>query len=206
MDEDMNHETTSKKRPFTFNFTPEEIEAAIAAAAARDPALTYDPYNPYDPDNEAEVTEYWSDAVFTRPGEHPHQKGFKGFNKVTKTIAQKMFVKNYTAIAVINAEGHSQPIVAALPPEMIDTSGKPVDFVLMFAGSRQELEDVLPLAKPRLAPKGALWIAYVKGTSKNKSDVHRDTIREYAETVGLTTVSLIAVDEDWSALRLKHSE
>ena len=199
----MKHETTSKKQLVTFSFTQEEIDAAIEAAAARDPALTYDPYNPYDPDNEAEVEEYWSHAVTTRPGEHPRQKDF---NKMTKTIAQKMFVKNYKAIAIINAEGHHQPIVADLPQEMVDTSGQPVDFVLMFAGSQQELEDVLPLAMARMTSTGVLWIAYVKGTSKNKSDVHRDTIREFAETVGLTTVSLIAVDDDWSALRLKHSE
>ena len=123
-----------------------------------------------------------------------------------KTIAEKMFVKKASAIAVINAKGRAPALVDSLPAELIVSRSKPADFVLMFAGSQQELEDVLPKARERLMLKGALWIAYVKGTSKSKSDVHRDTIREYAETVGLTTVSLIAVDADWSALRLKHSE
>jgi hypothetical protein len=197
----MKHEDIPKPSPFTL--TKEDLEAAIAAA----PDFVDDPDCPYDPNNDAEVDEYWAEATLTHPGEHPHQPGFKGFKRtMPRTTAQKMFVKNYKAIAVINAEGHNQPIVADLPQEMIDISGQPVDFVLMFAGSQQELEDVLPLAITRMTPNGVLWIAYVKGTSKNKSDVHRDTIREYAETVGLTTVSLISVDDDWSALRLKHSE
>ena len=123
-----------------------------------------------------------------------------------KTIADKMFVKKANTIAIVNAKGRAPELVAALPAELLVSGSKPADFVLMFAGNQQELEDVLPKARERLLPKGALWIAYIKGTSKNKSDVHRDTIREYAETVGLTTVSLISVDDDWSALRLKHSE
>jgi len=121
-----------------------------------------------------------------------------------KTIADKMFLKKASAIAVINAKGRAPELVAALPSELIVSGSKPADFVLMFAGSQQELEEVLPKAKTRLAPKGALWVAYVKGTSKQKSDVHRDTIAAYAATIGLDAVSIISVDADWSALRIKH--
>jgi hypothetical protein len=59
--------------------------------------------------------------------------------------------------------------------------------------------------KERLEPKGALWVAYVKGTSKLRSDLHRDTIREYGDSIGLTSVAMIAIDDDWSALRLKNT-
>jgi ribosomal protein L25 (general stress protein Ctc) len=48
-----------------------------------------------------------------------------------------------------------------------------------------------------------LWVSYPKGASKANADINRDTIRKYAQTLGLTTVSLIAVDDVWSALRLK---
>ena len=36
-----------------------------------------------------------------------------------------------------------------------------------------------------------------------KSDINRDSIREYTQSVGLETVALIAVDDDWSAIRCK---
>ncbi len=48
-----------------------------------------------------------------------------------------------------------------------------------------------------------IWPTYPKGTSKMKSDVNRDSIREYATGVGLETVALIAIDDDWSAMRCK---
>jgi hypothetical protein len=35
------------------------------------------------------------------------------------------------------------------------------------------------------------------------TDIHRDIIREYAASIGLKGVSLIAVDDTWSAMRLK---
>jgi len=123
-----------------------------------------------------------------------------------KSLADKMFVKKASRIAVLNAKNRAPRLLAALPEALLVGGSEAADFVLMFASSQQELEDVLPLAKMRLAPKGALWVAYIKGTSRNASDVHRDTIRSFAATLGLTAVSLIAVDDDWSALRLKHRE
>ena len=59
------------------------------------------------------------------------------------------------------------------------------------------------MLKPSLKPQGLLWVTYPKGTSKMKVDVNRDIIREYSETIGLKTVAQIAIDETWSALRLK---
>jgi hypothetical protein len=51
--------------------------------------------------------------------------------------------------------------------------------------------------------KGLLWVTYHKGTSKQKSDINRDSIAAYALTIGLQAVAMIPVDDDLSALRLK---
>jgi hypothetical protein len=57
--------------------------------------------------------------------------------------------------------------------------------------------------KSVLAPKGALWVTYHKGTSRVKTDINRDTINDYARSIGLEGIAMISIDEDWSALRLK---
>ena len=49
-----------------------------------------------------------------------------------------------------------------------------------------------------------LWLAYPKLTSKLAGDLSRDVIHEWAPSHGLDTVSQIAIDADWSALRLKR--
>ncbi len=40
-------------------------------------------------------------------------------------------------------------------------------------------------------------------SDKTVTDINRDTIAEYARTLGLEGVAMISVDDDWSALRLK---
>ncbi len=119
-----------------------------------------------------------------------------------KTIADKLYVKNAATIAVLNADAANALVTSQLPPEKLVADG-PADLVLLFARSQAELEALLPGAKGRLAPKGALWVGYVKGTSKGRSDLHRDTIGAYAATIGLDTVAIMSIDADWSALRLK---
>jgi hypothetical protein len=57
--------------------------------------------------------------------------------------------------------------------------------------------------KPILTPKTIFWVTYLKGTAKIKTDINRDTIRTYAESLGLIGIFIFSVDEDWSALRLK---
>lgn len=122
-----------------------------------------------------------------------------------KTIAEKMYVKNATAIIVLNADARHAALLAQLPSSLIDDSAASVDFVLLFANSQPELETLLPQAKARLAAEGALWVAYVKGSAKHKSDIHRDTIRNFAATLELDSVAIVSIDDDWSALRLKHA-
>lgn len=77
------------------------------------------------------------------------------------------------------------------------------DIIQLFVTSRSDLEKNLGKLKTLLALSGALWVTYPKGTSKIKSDINRDTIYEYAQSIGLQGVAMISVDETWSALRLK---
>lgn len=121
-----------------------------------------------------------------------------------KTIAEKMYVKNAQALAVFNDGGGHAALLAQLPAERLVSEGGSADWILLFARSRAELEQYLPMAQARLAPGGAVWVAYRKGGAKAGSDIHRDDIRHFAQSVGLDSVAMIAIDADWSALRLKQ--
>jgi hypothetical protein len=76
------------------------------------------------------------------------------------------------------------------------------DAVVVFATNRAELDervDELGAA----AGRGALtWLAYPKAKQLG-TDLNRDLIREYALSHGLDTVRQVAIDDTWSALRLK---
>ncbi|RZM27147.1 MAG: hypothetical protein EOO88_14445 [Pedobacter sp.] len=57
-----------------------------------------------------------------------------------------------------------------------------------------------------IEPDSVLWFAYPKGTSKIKTDINRDTIRETGEQFGITTVTAVSINETWSALRFRPIE
>ncbi|WP_328568889.1 DUF3052 family protein [Janthinobacterium sp. P210006] len=122
-----------------------------------------------------------------------------------KTTADKMYVKNAQALAVLNDGGEHAALLAQLPAGRRVDEGDSADWILLFARSRAELEQHLPAARARLAPGGALWVAYRKGGVKAGSDIHRDDIRGFAQTLRLDSVAMIAIDADWSALRLKQA-
>ena len=83
---------------------------------------------------------------------------------------------------------------------------EPKEFVYViqvFVNSKKGVEQQLVKLKGILNPKGILWVTYHKGTSKVKTGISREPIREYAVTVGLQAVTMVSINEDWAALRLK---
>ena len=122
-----------------------------------------------------------------------------------KTVAQKLGLKPGQTMLLKQAPADAASLLGKLPAgaELVTASKKPCAFILMFAKDRAALVKGLAGCKSLLEPKGVLWVAYIKGTSAKKTDINRDSIREYAPTVGLDTVAQIAIDDDWSALRLK---
>jgi hypothetical protein len=74
---------------------------------------------------------------------------------------------------------------------------QPVDLIQLFVANRRELEEQLPRLKAALKPDGMLWITYHKGTSRIKTDINRDSINAYAQTIGLVGVAMISIDDDW---------
>lgn len=122
-----------------------------------------------------------------------------------KTIAQKLAIKEDSRVFIINAPRGYKAKLGALPnnARLVAAPTKVVDVIQVFIASRKELEAQLPKLKPLLTPRGILWVTYPKGKSKTKSDLNRDCIRAYARALGLEAVAIFAVDDEWSALRLK---
>ena len=122
-----------------------------------------------------------------------------------KTAAQKLLIKEGYTVLLIHPPANLDDLLGGMPPGVkAQTEGEgQVDLILAFIANRQDLEAQLPALKQRLKPGGLLWIAYHKGTSKVKTDIHRDSINAYAGTLGWEGVAMVAINEDWAALRLK---
>ncbi len=122
-----------------------------------------------------------------------------------KSIVQKLTIKPGRKVLFVNPPKGYEALLGNLPENVtvLKKPIEPINVIQVFVTSKQELEKQLKVLKPVLAPKGTLWVTYPKGTSKIKTDINRDIIRKYAESIGLKAVAMFAVDEVWSALRLK---
>lgn len=78
--------------------------------------------------------------------------------------------------------------------------------VLVFINNNTEYVAFLNKQLKNVEHDGVLWFAYPKGTSKIKTDINRDTIRETGEKFGITTVTAVSIDDTWSALRFRPVE
>lgn len=121
-----------------------------------------------------------------------------------KTIAQKMYVKPGMKLRVLSKPKNFDEIFGVHEAEMLSDRSKDLsDIAILFVNNKSDLVDKLAKSTDKLKPGGVLWVAYPKGSSKLKSDINRDSIREFAETVKLEAVSIVAINEDWSCLRFK---
>ncbi len=125
----------------------------------------------------------------------------------TKSNAQKLLIKEGYRVLFIHPPENQDELLGEMPTKItiVEDADPPVDFILAFIADRRELEKHLGELKQRLKPKGLLWIAYHKGTSKVKTDINRDTINGYAHTLGMEGIAMISLDDDWSALRIRIS-
>lgn len=122
-----------------------------------------------------------------------------------KPVIERLYVKPGNKFLLINPPPGYTASLGKLPDGVsaLSSTTSPVDVIQWFVTGRKELESRLTEMKKLMAPKTILWVTYTKGTSKIKTDINRDTINAYAQTIGLVGVAMISIDDDWSALRLK---
>ena len=114
---------------------------------------------------------------------------------------------------VVNApEGYPQALEPL--PEGVELLSGPdgedgqLDFVLLFVRDMAELRAHLPAAARAVKHDALLWIAYPKGSAKTGTDLNRDRLHA---AVGegehqLTGVTLVSLDDTWSAMRFRPTE
>ncbi|MFH1183868.1 MAG: hypothetical protein V1755_02370 [Chloroflexota bacterium] len=77
------------------------------------------------------------------------------------------------------------------------------DWIQIFVHSEAELRRLVPKAARALTPEGMLWISFPKGSSKIQTDLTRDEGWDSLKKLDLKGVSLISVNEMWSAFALR---
>jgi hypothetical protein len=84
---------------------------------------------------------------------------------------------------------------------------KAVVFGLAFVAAQAELDRLSAILAAASLGDAVLWFAYPKGTSKRYAcEFNRDTGWQLIRDAGFVSVRMVAIDEDWSALRFRRLE
>ena len=126
-------------------------------------------------------------------------------------VLKKMNLKDQKTVVVLNApESFNTNLESIKDETAVITSLEDlrfIEFILVFVTKQSEIDAVIPWIAPLLKGDALLWMCYPKGTSKKyKCDFNRDTGWTIMGAYDLEPVRMVAIDEDWSALRFKKVE
>lgn len=125
-------------------------------------------------------------------------------------LFKKLNLKDQNEIVVVNAPATFGKELAKLGSVKVirdPEKAKTVEFVIAFATTQAELDKLSKSLTGKAKGDAILWIAYPKKSSKNyKCEFNRDSGWTVLGTAGFEPVRMVAIDDDWSALRFRRAE
>jgi uncharacterized protein YndB with AHSA1/START domain len=119
-------------------------------------------------------------------------------------LARKLHLKPGHHILLLNApNGYAKELKPLPEGAALVDRGKDLDCVQLFVENVKELNRDAARAIKAVKADGLLWICYPKGSSKIKTDLSRDVGWDVVKKAGFEGVSLVAIDETWSAMRFR---
>jgi hypothetical protein len=125
---------------------------------------------------------------------------------VTKTDASlpcKLQLKNGRTFNVLSGPEGYEASLRSIGVEFAPCY-RQADVIQFFVTTRSELIRSLTKIRDECDAAAVAWLTYPKLSGSMRGELNRDLIRRSVIALGFVTVAQIAVDADWSALRLKR--
>lgn len=126
-------------------------------------------------------------------------------------LFKKLNFKDQKSIIALNYPPTFESELAGMKDFAVITkdlqAAKEIEFVIVFVTMQSEVDNFVKEINAKLKGDAVIWFCYPKGTSKNyKCDFNRDTGWTSFGELGLEPVRMVAIDDDWSALRFRKVE
>jgi hypothetical protein len=123
-------------------------------------------------------------------------------------LFKKLNFREGLAIVALNAPDSMQEELKSMQDSATVITSlarvRSIDFALVFVTKQKEIDQAVEKLAPLLEGDALLWICYPKKTSKKYTcDFNRDTGWDSLGAAALEPVRMVAIDEDWSALRFR---
>jgi hypothetical protein len=124
------------------------------------------------------------------------------------TTFEKLNLKEQKQILVLNAPTSFEPELKTLRDIIVQRDLKSVgqvEFSLAFVTKQKEVDTLGKAIAKKAEGDGVIWFAYPKGSSKKyRSEINRDAGWKVLGDAGFEPVRMVAIDEDWSAVRFRR--
>ncbi len=123
-------------------------------------------------------------------------------------LFMKLNLGEHRVIHVLNAPKSFESELAALKAVTVKRSvSGPSSFAMAFVITQAELDAASSTLAAACSGDAILWMVYPKGTSKKyRCQFNRDSGWAALGAAGFEPVRMVAIDEDWSALRFRPAE
>jgi hypothetical protein len=126
-------------------------------------------------------------------------------------IFKKLNFKEQPFIVVLNAPDSFRSDMEEMKTftKVKTATGEKADipFFLAFVTRQNQLDEMATAIVPLLKDDAVLWFAYPKAASKKYTcEFNRDNGWHVLGDLGFEGVRMVAIDQDWSALRFRRAE
>ena len=122
----------------------------------------------------------------------------------TDDVARKLKLTGAQSPVVLGASPDDYAALSTARGDLGTSTNGTHDWILLYVENRAALETAIAGASAALASPGTLWIAYPKGSSKIQTDLTRDQGWDVLKEHDLMWLTLVSIDETWSAFSLRH--
>lgn len=118
-------------------------------------------------------------------------------------LIRKLGIKGGASLYFRNPPSGFTRTLGALP-DGADVAGEVrpgLDFILLFAGDKSDLDGAFAGLAAAIKPDGMLWVAWPKKASGVPTDLSFEIVQRIGLDGGLVDVKVCAIDETWSGLK-----
>jgi len=119
-------------------------------------------------------------------------------------LAKKLKLRPGSRAALIHApKGYAKELAPPKEVSLSEKLGGKFDWIQFFAETKADVDRFLPKLVAALNDESILWLSFPKGTSKIQTDLTRDKGWDALQRVDLKWVTLVSVNDTWSAFALR---
>ncbi|KAA9034627.1 DUF3052 family protein [Ginsengibacter hankyongi] len=119
-------------------------------------------------------------------------------------LAKKLGIKEGFIMRLIYEPSNYFTLFTDMPQDVNFTNDKKIlkNCIHYFTKELKDLDKEMSGLRNEILPDGMIWISWPKKSSKLKTNITENDIRNIALANGLVDIKVCAIDETWSGLKL----